>query len=154
MRHGCFRSPGGTAAVLGTRCGEHHAGIPRLCLSTSGFPGCTTGCSGLCWKIAISCDCLKSELSKSSQHLPTASPSPLPGVCKGRFSLLLKLFQDRAIPQAGWGLSLRHRLTMQHFFRSNEAFPCFLCCSNADNSNAMQKPQALKAAHFCFSDVN
>lgn len=42
-------------AQLGTPCGEPHADIPRFCLSTSAFPGCSTGCSGLCWKIAISC---------------------------------------------------------------------------------------------------
>lgn len=154
MRHACFRKPRWHSC-----CSWEHT-VVSTTLTSPGF-----ACPPLIFRAvpqaaaasvgkSPSPECLKPELSKPLQHLPAASPSLLPGLCKGTLSLLLRLFQDTAIPLAAWGLSLHQGLTMQHFFRSKEAFPRFLCCSNADNCKAIQKPQVLKAARFCFLDVN
>lgn len=131
--------------LLGAHCSDPCT-HPRFCLSISHFQGSTTGCSGLCWKIAIACDCLEPELSKSSQHHPF-----FPGFARGHCPCSSGSSRTEQFP--GWLRALSSSWINSAAFLK-EAFPCFLCCSNADNCNAMQKPQVLKAARFCFLDVN
>lgn len=133
----------------GAPCGEHQADIPRSCLSLPAFPAVPQAAAASVGK-SPSPECLKPERSQS----PCCATIPSSWALQGDIVLAPQALPGHSHSPGCPGPSLHHGLTMQHFFSSEDAFPRFVCCSNADNCNAMQKPQVLKAAHFCFSDVN